>query len=671
MYKPFHTFKNTFFVNLKLLSVRVVMSASIGITYPELFLKHTSRYAPKVVTQSDSKMKLSNIIFSLLFFFSITISAQVFYSTDKKYILQKTEQNNLHTQFVSAYPDSSVAELSNFLPRNFMGNNGLPSPRYIIDYGTKDIGFKLYTNPQTINMFNEKNVAYLQTKGPYASLTGIAGSKQLQIFKLQFATSFKNKLNLNLKFNRYGSVGYYLRQQTFINNFYLSSNYTSKNKRSGFYTYIFNNSTKNQENGGLKKDSLNDFDVTESKDLYAVKITSAIRDNKEYTLLFNPWFKLNKTPDSVSNYNHYIQCKTKFNFNIYKYKDDNSDIDKYYNLFYLDTAKTRDSTRIFQFINDVNYTILKSNNTFAASIGYRNETNKVYQYRDSLFYNDMITTDFVFRKTFREKDTSIKNYVKLESQFNAAYIFYGANIGNYKVESKSILTFNKNENIFFNFLFEKRNADYIYNYWVSNHYQWFNNGFKPQEVLQAKLGYTFNKKFSLSAIYENTYNYLLFDNLAYPRQYNNTLHTLSINASYNLVLFKHLGVYVNQIYQTTSNTSYINIPASISTARLFYTGNLFKNNLQLQIGGQVQRYSSFFGAGYNPAMQTFYIQDRVKTGDFLYTDMFLNARIKPVQFFLKVENALHTLVGRNYALVPGYYQPDRAFRFGLTWLFFD
>lgn len=610
-------------------------------------------------------------LLTLVILFCTKGFSQVYYSTNPNYILQKSEQNNLISLFHPNYPDSSVEHLSDFFSRNFMGNIGLPSPRYIIDYGTTDIGFKLFSNPQSINLFKEKDVEYITTKGPFASMNGIAGSKQLQILKLQFTTTFKNKLNLNLKFNRYGSVGYYLRQQTFINNFYLSSHYTAKNKRSGFYSYIFNNGTKNYENGGLKQDSLSDFDLTQSKDLLPIKITSAINNNKEYKLVFNPWFKLNKLADSLSSFNHYLQVKTKLHFNSYKYKDDKSGSDNFYNLFYLDTVKTYDSTRVFQLINDVNYTILKANSNFGLSFGYRNETNKVLQKADSLFYNDMITTDFVFRKLIQTKDTSNKNSSKLESYFNAAYIFYGANTGNYKIESKTNLTLSKSKTVYLNLLFENRNADYIYNNWISNHFQWFNNGFRPQGLLQAKLGYNYKKSLTLSTVYENTYNYLLFDNLGYPRQYNNTLHTLSLNAGYTLILFKHLGLYLNEIYQTTSNTSYVNIPSSISTARLFYTGNLFKNNLQLQIGGQCQYYSSFYGAGYMPATQVFYIQDKVKTGEYFYTDVYLNARIKPVQFFLKVENVLQGIAGKNYALMPGYYQPDRAFRFGLTWLFFD
>jgi len=36
-----------------------------------------------------------------------------------------------------------------------------------------------------------------------------------------------------------------------------------------------------------------------------------------------------------------------------------------------------------------------------------------------------------------------------------------------------------------------------------------------------------------------------------------------------------------------------------------------------------------------------------------------------------MENVLQGILGTNYSMVPGYYQPEMAMRFGFTWLFFD
>jgi hypothetical protein len=72
-----------------------------------------------------------------------------------------------------------------------------------------------------------------------------------------------------------------------------------------------------------------------------------------------------------------------------------------------------------------------------------------------------------------------------------------------------------------------------------------------------------------------------------------------------------------------------------------------------------------------PASQVFYLQDRYTTGEYPFLDVYLNARIRPVNIFVKIENVLYGYAGKSYSFVPGYYQPDRAFRFGISWMFFD
>lgn len=576
-------------------------------------------------------------------------------------------------EYNTAYPDTTISEFHNFFPRNFMGNIGLPSPEYVFLYGTPNLGFRLTPSPYKNDLFAEEQVTYFRTKGPYANLTGVAGSKKLQVFKLFFTHTYKDKVNIAVKFNRYTSQGFYLRQQTYTNNLFFTSNFTKSNKRAGYYFYFLNNSNKNQENGGIAGDTLSDYAFTAGKDLLPVKLSSASRENKEYKVEFNPWFKLNRSPDSVAKVNHYLQLKSKFNLNLYKYKDASLLKDKFYTLMYLDTARTYDSTRVMQLINEVNYSVLSANKNIGFSAGFKNELNSVWQKADSTFSNNILISDLIFRKSFYSGDSIKIKTKEFISAFNARYIFSGSNSGNYKVENKSefILSKNKQHKYFLNLLYENRSADYIYNYWVSNNFTWFNNGFKPQQIFQSQIGYMFNKKTGISFLFQNIDNYLFFDHVAYPRQYANQLQNISLKLDYASVLFKHLGFSASQIFQNTSNTSYISVPQSISTIKLFYTGSLYSNNLQLQIGGQLQYYSSFYGYAYMPSTQVFYLQDRRTTGEYPFLDVYLNARIRPVNVFLKVENVLQGFAGKNYAFVPGYYQTDRAFRFGISWMFFD
>jgi hypothetical protein len=93
--------------------------------------------------------------------------------------------------------------------------------------------------------------------------------------------------------------------------------------------------------------------------------------------------------------------------------------------------------------------------------------------------------------------------------------------------------------------------------------------------------------------------------------------------------------------------------------------------LQLNTGAQLDLYSSFYGYAYMPSTQMFHLQHSIKTAEYPFVSIYLNARIRPVTIFVKVENILQNYVGTNYSFVPGYFQPDRCFRFGLSWMFFD
>ncbi|MDO9000796.1 MAG: putative porin [Bacteroidota bacterium] len=628
---------------------------------------------PTFFKQKKIVPTIKKLWFWLFFCSAFISSSQSFYSTDSKYLSSKTEKNNLLSKYRYTYPDTSINNLHNYFPRNFLGNVGLPSPTYLLTYGTNNIGFNFYTPPTQNDIYTESQVEYYRSKGPYANLIGVAGSKKFQAFKMLFTHTYKEKVNVTLKFSRYTSQGFYLKQQTYTNNFYLSSNATSKNNRLGYYFYILTNGNKNKENGGILQDSLTDKTLLENKELLAVRLNGANRENKEIKVMFNPFIKLNKGQDSTTKLNHFIQSKSTFASNIYKYNDDNIAIDKYYTIMYLDTAKTRDSSHVLKILNEINYSAITTNSNFAISVGYKNEINHVWQKADSLFFNHIATADIAYRKSIRGTDSLNTNGKEIESFFNFQYVFGGANIGNYKVESRTILNLNKSKNrlIYFNLLAENRSADYIYNYWISNHFSWFNNGYHSQQQTQAVLGFYLNKNITTSVFVQNINNYLFFDNVALPRQYSKPITNVGVRLTYTKVFLKHIGLSLNYIFQNTTNTTYIRMPRNQGIAKLFYTGNLFKNNLQLQIGSQLQAYQSFYSYGYMPATQTFYLQEGFKTETYPFVDVYINARIRPVSFFLKVENALYGFAGTKYALTQGYYQTDRAFRFGISWSFFD
>jgi hypothetical protein len=612
-------------------------------------------------------------LFIFSFFLSLHINCQVYISTKADYLKSKTEQNNMLSEYQNNYPDTTVTELHNYFPRNFMGNPGLSSPAYLLKYGTPDLGFIFFRPPQVNDRFTVKDITYYRSLGPYAGLTGIAGSKQLQAFKMLFTHTYHDKVNFTLRFNRYTSQGYYVKQQTYTNNFFLTSNYSTKNKRAGYYLYLLNNGNKNSENGGISDGVITDSTLLYNKDLLRVRLNGATRDNREFGAMLNPWIRLNKSNDSLRRMDHYLQLKSRLDDNSFKYTDRNSSSDGYYTIFNLDTLATKDSSHVRQFVNEVSYSLLATNGRLGFSAGYRNEVNNTWQLKSKTFLNNMVVSDLVYRIPIAVKDTPVKTKRYLVASANAQYVISGFNKQNLKHEERVTYVFNENKSrdLFLNVLYEKRTPDYIYNNWTSNHFEWTNNGLGPQEQFQVRTGIHLGKIISASVFYQEISNYLYFDQVAQPRQYNKRITNTAFTADVKKIFFRHLGISVNYVHQLTSNTSLVRLPSNVTTAKLFYNGSHFKNILQLQIGGQIQLYEPFVPYAYMPATQVFYLQNQFKTSGYPYLDVYLNARIRPVSFFLKVENVLQGLAGPGYSFVPGYYQPDRAFRFGITWMFFD
>jgi len=614
--------------------------------------------------------------------FSQAAFSQVRYSTDPDYLLSKTEFGNLlFKPFKSAYPDTSVRNLQNYTNRNYMGNLGLPNPAYMLNYRSKPLGFCVYDLPFGNDIIQRQQVEYFRTKGPYASLTGIAGSKQEQNFRMMFSNTFKNRMNFTLRFNRFGSLGYYLKQQTFTNNFYISQNWASKNNRFGFYSYFLFNKVKYQENGGIKYDTVFKDQPTINKDLLAVNISNAKRTVRETYAAINPWFKLNKGHPDSTKFSHYIDYKLSYTGNYYWYVDANSGSDGFYKAFYRDTTKTSDSTHLRQFINRANYTFKHNQLGLGAYAGYAYEYNRFLQINDSIFTNQLAYASVFFDKLIRKNDSlSINRNKFFSTRLTYSSVLAGANSGDMKIELNSEFSFRLNDKgqgtkktnrIYFSVLSEKRHPDMIYNYWFSNHFRW-TNSYKQTEMLQAKLGLIdYAAGLSANVLYQNINNYLYFDSTAMPKQTRDIVSNWQVNLNYNHVFFKHLGLRLNLYYQKTNKASIVRIPPGAVSGSIYYTGNLFKNNLQLQFGVQGEYYQAFKAYAYMPATNEFYVQNRYTVGEYPFVDVYLNARIRPVQFFIKVENVLYGIAGSNYYFVPGYIQPDRSFRFGLTWLFFD
>ncbi|MCC6182014.1 MAG: hypothetical protein IT237_09285 [Bacteroidia bacterium] len=591
--------------------------------------------------------------------------AQDFYPAENGYIntISLTKQKQLGS-FNPSRPDSSINHFQNYFNRNTNGHLGLPSSPIYINSAIHSLGFRMLQHRYENDFFNPHQITYYQTKGPYATLTGIAGSKQEQVFKMLFSNSFKNKLNLTLAFNRYSGIGFYQKQQSFTNNFYTTSNYSSTNKRIGYYAYFLFNKVKHQENGGLAKDTLFLENIRVNKFLLPIQLSNARREYRNTSFNINPWFRLNKNEDSTTVLSHILDYDFNYSGTYTKYSDPSSGSSTFYQTYYLDTASTKDSTHWRSIQNSLNYNLKINPLNSKLKVGYQHEINQFYQYSDSISTNQFLNAGLY---------TTIHRYTGF---LRATYIFNGANSNDYQLEFNNVLQFQIPKiktplYLNLNLLSEKRHADYLYNSWYSNHFQWSNN-FSPIDKQQAILSVnTQDKRFNMGILFQNFTNYLYLNDLALPTQISIPVQNFSAYLNKDFLFLKHIGLNIGYRYQQSSEPTIVSIPNHIGNSALYYQGNLFKKVLQLQIGFNIQYYSEFYGYAYSPILNQYHTQYYTQVGNYPFVDFFLNARIKPVRIFFKIDHLNQGFTGSNYGLTPGYLQADRAFKFGLNWLFFD
>jgi hypothetical protein len=612
-----------------------------------------------------------------MLFFSCISLAQVKYPSDSSFLntLSHADKNNLR-DFTYSKIDTSINNFQNYFPRNTNGHLGLPSAPLYINYHARPLGFNMLTAPYQNDVINADDIKYFKTKGPYASLTGIAGSKQEQIFKMLFSHTFKNKLNISLGFNRYSGIGFYKNQESFTNNFYTTSNYSNKNGRLGFFAHVLYNKVKHQENGGIADDSLFLNDVRVNKLLLPVNLNSSSRENaakrefRNTSFDLNPWFRLNKSEDSSTVLSHFIDYQFNYSGSYTKYKDPYSfSHSGFYPVYYLDTVSTLDSSHWRTISNGLNYTLKINRINAKLKIGYRNEISQVYQYLDSSFMNNLVNAGLYL-------------HLKRYSGFvKANLVAQGPNQEDYSLEINNRFfgklpwhTENKGKIGFalnLNASIEKRHPDFIHNNWVSNHYMW-NNQFSPTDKIQSIISIsTTDNRFDMGVIYQSISNLIYFNEMSVSEQTNVSIQNLGAFIHKDILLFKHLGINAKYNYQSSSYEAIVSVPNHVINGALYYQGNLFKRALQLQVGFNAQYYSEFHGYAYNPAVNQYYVQTIKPVGDYPFIDFFLNARIKPVRIFVKIDHVTQGFLGNNYSLTPGYLQNDRAFKFGINWLFFD
>jgi hypothetical protein len=570
------------------------------------------------------------------------------------------------------YIDMALDNFQKSPNRNYLGNSGAADVGLFNNYTFSQLGFNYSKNNFKNYFYTKENLKFFQTHTPYTDLFYLAGSKREQQFNMTFSHNVKENWNIAVNFFRIRSEGFYLRQKTNDNFISLTSNYRSKDNRYVILFGIMYNYVQNNENGGISNDSLFENGAILDKKLLDINLQNANRANLNRSFFINQYFNFGKkTGDSLTNaiVNPYsrLLLSTLYEDNLLEYKDSNPTNDFYYNVFY-DSISTYDSTYNLKFENELSWNRL--------------DNKKHRGFRDLIGVGFSAKDQFI-RVKQRDIDTTFNNIIfggelyNMYSnrafwwRFRVKYDLFGYNKNDYDLSASfKKMLFDSLATVAFNFSSHNYSPDFMYVNYSSNHFRWRNSF---QKILEngADLNFSIVKyKFNFAIGYKEYTNSVYFDNYAVSRQYQGKVPVFSADLYKNFSFFNwHLNNSIR--YQNVPDSTIIRLPKLVLEHSLFYENSLLKKALIIQIGASLFFVSEYYSNAYMPATAQFYLQDDKKYGNYPFIDFFINAKIKSVRIFFKIDHLNSGWMGNKYQITPGYPMNDRAFKLGISWRFDD
>jgi len=212
--------------------------------------------------------------------------------------------------------------------------------------------------------------------------------------------------------------------------------------------------------------------------------------------------------------------------------------------------------------------------------------------------------------------------------------------------------------------------DYFLQNYASNHFSWNNDFKKTKEILASATIENEPMKMKLRGELSTLTDYIYFGTDTLPHQHRGVISILGID------LYKHFQASIfnsiNRIsYQLPTNNNIIRLPMFSYYTSNFIRFDPVKNVLTTEIGFDMFFYTRYKGLSFMPSYGMFYHQDVRQIGNYPYLDVFITAKLKRTRFFLKFEHVNEGLLYKDYFHVLHYPIRGRAFKFGLSWTFYN
>ena len=499
--------------------------------------------------------------------------------------------------------------------------------------------------------FTRENIKFYNVFKPYSELRYSNTLNTSRYFSVIHAQNIYKNIHLGFQYDVNYTTGSFDKSQ--IMNQFFNATLRFKNKKEtyeGYLGFVRNRAMQN-ESGGLKSDSSFAAGEFSSLNAYPVNLSMAYSKWKSVDAFLVQKFnfgKLIKDSSIISNLSLVHELSYFSNARLYV---DANPMEGFYQQFYFDTLKTNDSLSTQRIQNSLS---IRNEKTIPFEIGIKHD---YVLFADSL--NNERSSNFTpfvnlgldvsgFKLNF------LAEYIISNNRYNEDFQIGG------NVEFK---------NLYANLRLMNKSVDYFYNRYWTNNFKWENN-FSKTNMFNTNLGYNHKEKLAFNIGYFLLNDLVYINNNLLPQQTSKPTSIIQASLLHNLKLgiFNLKGV---MTLQKLSSEEAIRVPVFQAKQGISINFKMFNQKLQTQVGFDFRYNTSYFADSFMPAMGAFVQQDKVKIGNYLFTDFFVQAQIDRVKFFVALCHPYAGVFGNEYYLTPHYPSEKLNLRYGVTWMFFD
>ena len=175
-------------------------------------------------------------------------------------------------------------------------------------------------------------------------------------------------------------------------------------------------------------------------------------------------------------------------------------------------------------------------------------------------------------------------------------------------------------------------------------------------------------KTQLSIGVESIQNFVYFDTVSMPKQYESNLQVITGRLKQDF-RYKAFGWENELVYQLSSNRDVLPLPELSVYSNMYVAFRLVKV-LSVQIGADVHYHTSYLAPYYEPATQQFKRQDEIKIGNYPLINAYVNFHLKQARFFVTSYNLGSLLIDHPaYFSMPHYPLNPMVIKMGVSVMF--